>query len=457
MMESERSGKAVKSMVSDMTKGNLTKEILVYALPICLGSIFQQFYNLADAIIVGRILGTDALAGVGSTTGLTFLIYSLANGLSNGFSVSVAQRFGAGDPEGLKRRFGNGISLALIITAVLTMLFSAFCGPVLTLVKTPKEIYGYAYNYVIVCFAGLFCTVSYNYLAAHLRAVGDSRTPVIALIAASFLNVGLDLLFVAVFSMGVAGAAFATIISQLVSAVFLLFYIVRKVDMFRLKREHFRLSKDLSGEQLATAVPMGIQGSVIAIGIMIVQAATNGMGTIYVAGSMAGNKLYGIMAAPIDAVCQAMIPIAGQNYGAGKLKRIDQGLRRIMVLTWAAAALLIAIAVFLGKYMIGWFIDPSETEVIQLGHQFLIYFVAGYGFLAIQLAYCFALQGIGLAKYTIMSGILETAGRIAGAVFLTGWMGYTGVCLALPLAWIFTSVYLLPVYYLKRGAISDRS
>jgi putative MATE family efflux protein len=444
-------------MVSDMTKGNLTKQIFVYALPICLGSIFQQFYNLADAIIVGRVLGTDALAGVGSTTGLTFLIYSLANGLSNGFSVSVAQRFGAGDYKGLKKRFGNGILLALMITAVLTILFSVFCRPVLTLVKTPEEIYEYAYDYVIVCFAGLFCTVAYNFLAAHLRAVGDSRTPVIALIIASFLNVGLDILFVAVFSMGVAGAAFATILSQFVSAAFLMIYIVRKAELFKLGRDEFRLSRDLSREQLATAVPMGIQGSVIAIGIMIVQAATNGMGTVYVAGSTAGNKLYGIMAAPVDAVCQAMIPIAGQNFGAGKLKRIDQGLRRVMVITWAATALLIAIAVFWGKYMIGWFIDPAETEVIQLGHQFLIYFVTGYGFLAIQLAYCFALQGIGLAKYTIMSGILETAGRVAGAVFLTRWMGYTGVCLALPLAWIFTSVYLLPVYYLKRCVIIDRT
>lgn len=408
-------------MASDMTKGNLTKQILVYALPICLGSIFQQFYNLADAIIVGRILGTDALAGVGSTTGLTFLIYSLANDLSNGFSVSVSQRFGAGDREGLKKRLGNGILLALIVTAVLTILFSAFCGPVLTLIRTPKEIYGYAYNYVIVCFAGLFCTVAYNCLAAHLRAVGDSRTPVIALIVASFLNVGLDLLFVAVFSMGVAGAAFATILSQLVSAVFLLLYILRKVDMFRLKREHFKLSKEISREQLATAVPMGIQGSVIAIGIMIVQAATNGMGTVYVAGSTAGNKLYGIMAAPVDAVCQAMIPIVGQNYGAGNLRRVDQGLRRVMILAWTLTAFLITIAVFLGKYMIGWFIDPSETEVIRLGHQFLVSFVGGYGFLAVQLAYCFALQGI---------------------------------CLALPLAWIFTSVYLLPVYYLKRSAVN---
>jgi putative MATE family efflux protein len=444
-------------MVSDMTKGNLTKQILVYALPICLGSIFQQFYNLADAIIVGRVLGTDALAGVGSTTGLTFLIYSLANGLSNGFSVSVAQRFGAGDYKGLKKRFGNGILLALMITAVLTILFSAFCRPVLTLVKTPEEIYEYAYDYVIVCFTGLFCTVAYNFLAANLRAVGDSRTPVMALIIASFLNVGLDILFVAVFSMGVAGAAFATILSQFVSAVFLIIYIVRKTDMFKLSRDEFRLSMDLSREQLATAVPMGIQGAVIAIGILIVQTATNGMGTVYVAGSTAGNKLYGIMAAPIDAVCQAMIPIAGQNFGAGKLKRIDQGLRRVMVITWAVVALLIVIAAFLGKYMIGWFINPSETEVIQLGYQFLIYFVAGYGFLAIQSAYCFTLQGIGLAKYTIMSGILETAGRIAGAVFLTRWMGYTGVCLALPLAWIFTSVYLLPVYYLKRGVISDRT
>ena len=437
-------------MAADMTQGNLKKQILVYAMPICLGNLFQQVYNLVDAIIVGRILGTDALAGVGSTTGLTFLIYSLAKGISNGFSVSVSQRFGAGDHEGLKKRLGNGVLLACIIMASLTVIFSVFCRPVLRLVNTPEEIFDYAYDYVIICFLGLFCTVSYNFLAAHLRAIGDSRTPVIALVIASFLNIGLDFLLVAVLPFGVAGAAFATVFSQFVSAVFLLIYIVKKVGLFHLRKDHIKLSSQISKEQLSTAVPMGIQGMVIAVGIMIVQAATNGMGTVYVAGSTAGNKLYGIMAAPVDAVCQSMIPISGQNYGAGNLKRVDQGLKHVMLFTWLTTAVLITFSAFAGKFMIGWFVDSSETEVIRYGHQFLVSFVAGYGFLAIQLAYCFALQGIGLAKYTIMSGILETAGRIAGAVLLTRWFGYTGVCLALPLAWVFTSVYLLPCYYIKR-------
>jgi Na+-driven multidrug efflux pump len=329
-------------------------------------------------------------------------------------------------------------------------MFSLFCRPVLRLVNTPEEIFDYAYDYVIICFLGLFCTVSYNFFAAHLRAIGDSKTPVIALVIASFLNIGLDFLLVAVLPLGVAGAAFATVFSQLVSAFFLLVYIAKKVGLFHLKKEHMKLSLQISKEQLSTAVPMGIQGTVIAVGIMIVQAATNGMGTVYVTGSTAGNKLYGIMAAPVDAVCQSMIPISGQNYGAGNLKRVDNGLRNVMFFTWFTTAVLIVFSVIAGNFMIGWFVDSSETEVIRYGHQFLVSFVAGYGFLAIQQAYCFALQGIGLAKYTIMSGILETAGRIAGAVLLTRWFGYTGVCLALPLAWVFTSVYLLPCYYIKR-------
>ena len=293
---------------------------------------------------------------------------------------------------------------------------------------------------------GLPCTAFYNFLAAHLRSVGDSRTPVIALVIAAVINIALDLLFILRLHWGTAGAAAATVIAQLFSGTYLLLHIVWHTPLFHLTRWELRLSKAITANQLATAFPMALQSLVITIGILIVQTVTNGMGALYVAGSTAGNKLYGVMSAPIDAICQSMVPFAGQNYGAGNMERIDLGLRRIMVITWSLTLLLTLIAWRFGPAMMRLFIAPTQAEVIGYGHQFLLYFVAGFGFLSVQLAFCFTLQGTGFARYTILSGVLETLGRITGAVLLTRRIGYTGVCLALPLAWVFTSAYLIPVY-----------
>ena len=440
----------MKEKTVDMTEGRLLEKIIRFAVPVCLGLLFQQLYNLADTIIVGRMLGVNALAGVGSTTGLTFFAFSISTSLGNGFSVSISQRFGAGDDKGIKKYFGNALVLSAILSVVLTIITTFLAKPVLDLTKTPDEIHSFAYNYVIVIFAGLVCTVFYNLLAASLRALGDSRTPVIVLIIASVVNIALDIAMIGNLKMGVAGAALATVVSQLISVFFLVIYIVHNNEMLKLTIKDFHIGHDVSAEQLMTAIPMALQGAVIALGILIVQAAINAMGTVYVAGSTAGNKLYGIMSAPIDSVCQAMIPIAGQNYGAGKHDRIDKGLRLVNIIGWSLTIVLSIFAYFFGPAMMGLFIDTAEAEVITYGHQFLLFYVMGYGFLTIQMSFCFALQGSGKAKLTVASGILETAGRLVGAVVIAGMYGYIGVCLALPLAWVFTSAYIIPAYILCR-------
>ena len=444
------------SKTVDMTEGRLLTKIIGFAFPVCLGLLFQQLYNLADTIIVGRMLGVNALAGVGSTTGLTFFAFSISNSLGNGFAVSISQRFGADDNEGIKKYFGNAIALSAILSVVFTVLTIFLTRPVLNLTKTPDEIYSFAYNYVIVIFAGLACTVFYNLLAASLRALGDSRTPVIVLIIASVVNIVLDIVMIGTLKMGVAGAALATVVSQLISVIFLAGYIVYNNDMLRITLRDIRIWQNVSREQLMTAIPMALQGAVIALGILIVQASINAMGTVYVAGSTAGNKLYGIMAAPIDSVCQAMIPIAGQNYGAGKYDRIDKGLRMVNIIGWSLTIVLSIAAYFFGPAMMRLFIATSEAEVIKYGHRFLLFYVMGYGFLTIQMSFCFALQGSGNAKMTVMSGILETAGRLVGAVVIAGMYGYIGVCLALPLAWVFTSAYIIPAYILCRKRMTGK-
>ena len=431
---------------NDMLHGPITRPLLRFALPVFLGNLFQQLYSLVDTVIVGKTLGTMALAGVGSTTGLSFLAVSLCNGLCNGLAVSTSQRYGAGDHKGLRACFGNAAFLSILLFSALTVAFTLLCRPVLLLTRTPDEIYRDAYRYILVILFGLPCTAFYNFLASHLRAIGNSRTPVIALVISAGINIVLDLVFILRLHWGTAGAAAATVIAQLFSGTYLLWHMFRHEALFRLTRQELHLSRTISANQLATALPMALQSVVITVGILIVQTVTNGMGALYVAGSTAGNKLYGVMSAPIDAVCQSVIPFAGQNYGAGNMARIHKGLLRVMAITWSLTILLSLLAWFFGPAMMRLFISPAQEDVIRYGHQFLLFFVMGFGFLSIQLAFCFALQGTGFARYTILSGVLETLGRIAGAVLLTRWIGYTGVCLALPLAWVFTSAYLIPVY-----------
>ncbi|SDB63866.1 MATE family efflux transporter [Butyrivibrio sp. INlla16] len=441
-------------MGTDMTKGSITKHIFRFAFPVALGILFQQLYNIVDTMIVGRLLGVNSLAGVGSTTGLWFFEFSVVCGICNGFAVSTAQSFGEGNKAEVKGFFRNGLVLGMMISLVLMMLTIMSTAWILKLTNTPNDIYNYAHDYIIVLFEGIPFTFIYNYFSASLRSIGDSRTPVIALVIASFLNMGLDVFFIMNLGMGVAGAALATVISQIVSGVFLGLYIIRKVEMF-----HFaitlRIDHSKSRIQLKTAIPMALQGAAISIGILIVQASVNSLGTIYVVGSTAGNKLYGIMAAPVDAICQSLIPLSSQNYGARRNDRIKEGWKKVVLYAWIFTAVLSVIAWFAGPYMIRIFIDTADKEIISYGHQFLICFVLGFGFLGIQQGTCFTLQGTGNSEFTIASGILETAGRLFGALVLTKMIGYMGICLALPLAWVFTDMYMVPVYFLCIRRMSD--
>ena len=430
-----------------MLQGSIVRPILAFAIPVFWGNLFQQMYNLVDTIIVGKSLGTLALAGVGSTTGLSFFTISLCNGLCNGFAVSAAQKYGANDKEELRKYFGNAILLVSTLVTLLTLAAVLACKPILMMTKTPDNIFTYAYRYIFIILLGFPCTAFYNFLAAHLRAIGNSRTPVIALVISSVINIGLDLLFILVFHLDTLGAAAATVIAQFISGGYLLYYIRVKVPDLHITRQELKISSDISKMQLSTAFPMALQGIVISFGILIVQTATNGMGALYVAGSTAGNKLYGIMSAPIDALCQAMVPFSGQNYGAGNYERIHKGLKKVMTMTWTVTTLLVLIAWLAGPLIMTLFVDAGEVEVIRYGHQFLLYFVMGYGFLSIQMGFCNTLQGMGFAKYTVPSGILECVGRMVGAMLLTRILGYTGICLALPLAWVFTSLYIVPVYF----------
>ena len=317
-------------MGKDMTSGNPLKLILFFALPMLLGNVFQQFYNMADTFIVSQTIGMNALAAIGSTGSINFLILGLAIGITAGLAVITAQRFGRKDEAGLRRNLGVSLIIVLIASALLTYFATTNTREILELMQTPPEIIDQAYNYLVVIFGGIGVTVIFNYLSNILRAIGDSRTPLIFLIIASILNVILDYLFILGFNMNVEGAAYATIISQIVATVLCLIYIKRRVPMLRIFKEDWTLSWIEYKEHLRIALPFGFQYSIIAFGTMAVQITLNQLGAITVAAYTAGSKIEQLLTMPLQTIGVAMSTFVAQNFGANKVDRIKQGLRSVL-------------------------------------------------------------------------------------------------------------------------------
>ena len=318
---------AAKDSTKDMTVGSPMKLILGFAFPMFLGLLFQQFYSMVDTMIVGKLLGVNPLAGVGSTGSLNFMVIGFCTGVCNGFAIPVAQMFGAKKEEDLRRYVANCTWLAIAFSVILTGFVVIFCDAILHLLNTPEEIFSYAYDYILIIFWGIPFTFLYNILAGIIRSLGDARTPVIFLALSSILNVILDLAFIILFGMGVEGAAYATVLSQAVSGVICLIYMVKKFPILRISGQEWKIRPVYMKKLCAIGIPMGLQYSITAIGSLIIQAAVNGLGAAVVAGVTAAQKLYSFVACPIESLGGTMAPYSGQNAGAGKLERLGQGVR----------------------------------------------------------------------------------------------------------------------------------
>ena len=334
-------------MERDMTVGTPWKIILNFTIPIVIGNIFQQFYSMVDTVIVGKFVGTKALAAVGSTGTIGFLILGFLMGLTAGFTVLTSQRFGAGDMPGMRKTVGSAAVLSVIVSVVMTVISMAFMKPLLILMNTPEDIFQDAYKYIMIICAGIFTQVMYNLLAGILRALGNSKTPLYFLLFSAALNIVLDLVLIIVFHLGAAGAAYATVIAQGVSALLCLIYIIKKVPILKLDRWDFKLDGHLVRQQLAIGFPMALQYSITAIGAMMVQAALNVLGSVHVAAFTAANKIEQVVTQVYVALGTTMATYCAQNMGAGKVKRISRGFRattikeRLMYmdgkLVWSAA------------------------------------------------------------------------------------------------------------------------
>ena len=434
-------------MTRDLTEGRPMKLVISFAVPLLFGVLFQQFYSFVDTAIVGRYLGAEKLAAVGATGSVNFLVMGLCLGLCSGFSIPIAQAFGAKDEGEVRRSVWHAIVLSAGLSLLFALVSTLLCRPLLRLMRTPEEILDSSAQYIGIIFAAIPCCVLYNMASGILRSLGDSRTPVVFLVLASLLNIVLDLLLILVFRMDVAGAAVATAISQLVSGIGCVLVMIRSFPILKLSREDRRFSLPLARRMLGVGLPMGLQFSITAIGSVVVQWSVNGLGINAVAAVSAASKLSAFFTCVFDALSSTMATFAGQNVGARKLDRVRQGLRAEAVLGTGYCLAALGILVLFGRPMLGLFVDASETEVTALGVRFLIINASFYIPLLFVNIVRLCIQGMGFTRVAMFAGLFEMAARTTVALLLVPEIGFTGACLASPAAWITADLFLIPCYF----------
>ena len=433
-------------MTKDMTVGSPMKLVFNFAIPLMFGNLFQQFYAMVDTIIVGRFLGTGPLAAVGSTGSINFLILGFCLGTCAGFTIPVAQTFGSKDIRDLKRFVGNIVWLAAGFSLVFTVATVVLCRPILQWMHTPADIIDDAYNYIVVIFLGIPTIVLYNVLASLLRALGDSRPPVVFLVVASLLNIGLDLFLILVIPLGVAGAAWATVISQGISGLACLAFIWKKFPLLHISRDDLVPRKRYMKRLLGMGVPMGLQSCITAIGSILLQTSVNGLGSVVVASVTAASKLYQLFGCVFDALGVSMSTYGGQNIGARRGDRIFAGLRSGMIIGSVYSVVALVVIIFFGRPMVQLFVDSNETAIIDQAYQFMViqtaFFIPLAGVNVIRLL----IQGMGYSKLAVFAGAFEMIARGSFGLFLVPTFGFTMACFASPAAWVLADAFLIPAY-----------
>ncbi|MFR2264942.1 MAG: MATE family efflux transporter [Clostridium sp.] len=435
-----------KSEMRDMTKGNVFNIILGFAIPLLLGMLFQQFYSMVDTIIVGKYLGVSALASVGSTGSINFMIIGFCMGVCNGFAIPVAQKFGAGNFKKLRKYVFNSGFLAIVFSVVMTLIVCVFCRQILIAMRTPEDIIQGAYSYIYVIFLGIPATYLYNLLSGIIRSLGDSKTPLFFLIISSIINIILDLFLIIYMHMGVTGAAWATVIAQAVSGILCLIYMRKKYSVLKFESDELKIDGYCIRRLCYMGVPMGLQYSITAIGSVILQAAVNGLGSIIVAAVTAAGKISMFLCCPFDALGFTMATYTGQNIGAGKLERISEGIKKSMIIGSVYSIVALMISVFFGKSLALLFVNENEIEILAKVSENLIIIAAFYIPLCIVNVVRFTIQGMGYSTFAILAGVCEMIARALCGFILVPIFGYVAVCLASPIAWIFADAFLIPAY-----------
>ncbi len=434
----------------DMTQGSPLKLILGFAAPMLLGLLFQQFYSMVDTIIVGKWLGVDSLAAVGSTGSINFMVIGFCMGVCNGFAIPVAQRFGSRDYVSLRKFVANSVWVSAVLALIMTTAVCILCTPILRLMNTPGDIIDEARSYIFVIFLGIPVTYLYNLLSGVIRSLGDSRTPVYFLILSSVVNIALDLMSIGWLHMGVDGPAWATVISQALSGVLCLIYIRQKFEILHIKRNEWRIDWPHIKTLLYMGLPMGLQYSITAIGSVILQTAVNGLGSAAVASVTAGSKVSMFFCCPFDALGGTIATYSGQNVGAKKPERIDSGIKAAVLVGFLYSAVACAVLVFFGDTIALLFLDSGETAILSQAHQYVKVSGCFYTALTLVNVVRFCIQGMGFSVFAILAGVCEMIARTVMGFGLVPMLGFQAVCFANPLAWVMADAFLIPAYLICR-------
>ncbi len=436
-----------RSTVRDLTEGRPFRLVVAFAMPLLFGVLFQQLYSFVDTAIVGRTLGAEKLGAVGSTGSINFLILGFCMGICSGFAIPVAQSFGAKDYSEMRRYVVHAAKLCAVIGVLLGVTTALLCPMILRWMNTPPEIIEDATAYIRIIFAAIPVTMLYNMTAGILRSLGDSKTPVIFLIIAALLNVALDLAFILWFGMGVAGAAWATAISQLCSGIGCLLFLMKRFTILKTEPEEKKWNGRFAGRLLGIGVPMGLQFSITAIGAVILQTSVNGLGTVAVAAVTAGGKLSMFFTCIYDALSSTMATFAGQNVGAKKLDRINEGLKAAAIIGSVYSILATIVLWLFGKQLTGLFVDAKDAAVIDKAYQYL----QANSILYIPLLFVnivrLTVQGMGFTRVAMIAGLFEMVARSFVGLVLVPVFGYDAACFANPAAWVAADLFLFPCYF----------
>ncbi len=444
-------------MELDMTKGKPAGLIAKFIIPIIIGNIFQQLYSMADTIIVGRFVGVDALAAVGATGSITFLILGFTQGMTTGFTVMTAQRYGAGDREGMRKSIGSAAILSVIVTIIMTILSMCGMNWLLTVMNTPADIFAMTKEYIMIICAGICCNVLYNLLASILRAIGNSVVPLVLLLISSITNIVLDYVLIVYGNMGVAGAAYATIISQGLSGVLCLIYIIKAVPTLHVEWRHYKLEEQCVKNQLSVGVPMALQFSITAVGTILVQAALNLLGSTVVASYSVSCKVEQLVTQPFAAMGVTMATYCAQNRGINDLNRIQKGVKAANIMSAIYAVLIYGVVYMMLPYVIRLFI--TENIDMVLGYAKIYIIICGMFFIPLGMIFIFrnALQGCGFGFVPMLGGVVELASRCVAAFVAAKLLSYEGVCLANASAWVTAGVFLWIAYrILMKKMVADK-
>ena len=432
---------------NDMTVGSPTRDILRFAIPLILGYILQQMYQIIDAVIVGRWIGVGALAAIGASSSVMFLIMGFCNGSCAGFSIPIAQAFGAKDFAKMRCYVGNAIRLGIVFAVVITLMSCALCTRILYLVNTPDDIFQDAWIFLFLQFAAIPFTMAYNLLAGFIRALGNSRQPFYFLIFSAIINILLDIVFILIMGMGVEGAGIATLLSQAFSSMMCLWYIRKHLTILIPQGEERHFNNKRIAILLNNGVPMGLQFSITGIGIIMLQSANNALGTLYVASFTAAMRVKYLFICVFDNIGVSMATYCGQNIGAEKTERIQLGIRSALMITAVYFVLTVIVIYPFADQMMALFVNSGEQDVIKNAAYYMRisnYFYPALGLLTI---FRYSIQGLGYSMLSMLSGVMEMIARCGVSIWLVPELAFTGVCFADPTAWMAADLFLIPAYF----------